>query len=198
MKQFLVLADSIGRHLRHLPGTEVLFSPGAGTRHWIKLLEDKIVSVAPDIKGVYLMMGTNDIGSNIDKTETLSNIQKILAIIRSQSQAMVFLCTVIPRLADGASPSTEVTQLNRDMKSLCRQTDMTYTKTSGAFVKRGQIEHKLYNIRYRSGRPDGIHPNYMGMRRIWHILRSSMNHHFKASGQHGDRWTVHLVRKPRL
>ena len=64
----ILLGDSIAGRIRHLKGMDIYYCPGATTTHWLHIITSNTLNIPLDkVKGVFLMVGTNDIGNNIHK-----------------------------------------------------------------------------------------------------------------------------------
>ena len=198
-KEIVVLSDSIGRGLRHLPGVEVLFSPGATITHWARIIESKTVRLSSNIKLLYIFIGTNDVGNGCQTTEIIERYKALLLTIKSEYTGRVAVCSILPRRVDGPLMSENIKELNIQIKKFKKSLEnIVYCKTHGAFAKGKTINTFLYTLRYRCGRADLIHPNQEGFVRLRWVFRQSTMHYHKDICKDGGTKLPQRILKPKL
>ena len=189
----ILLGDSIAGRVRHLPGTDTVYAPGATTRHWLRLLENNRVNIRANIKGCFLMMGTNDIGNGITPADTKENITEIIKILHEKTEADICICSILPRPIDGIKVTKEVRDLNTMLVLLAKQQpNIHFLKTYGPFNRNGKINMSMYMPRYKSGKRDLLHPSYLGACRLRQIIRTARYHYF---GKNLSKFNIKKISK---
>ena len=179
----ILLGDSIAGRLRHMRGIDIHYCPGATTSHWLNILKINTVKIDFSmIKAVFLMFGTNDIGNNIQIKQIVENFKTIINQLMSHNNIKILICGIISRPIDGPQVTLVIKALNIELRKLTMSDKrLLFVKTYGPFNKGPNIAQGMYNIKYKTGRYDLIHPSYLGACRLRQIITSTRSHYFGKS-----------------
>ncbi len=111
---------------------------------------DSVLKIHPS--KVFLMIGTNDIGSGASTDIVVENYKKI--ILKLKSSAALFVQSTLFRKKLEIGINTEIGVLNERIKSFCLQNNVIYIDLNPALAPKGYLD-KNYGT-------DGVHLNGEG------------------------------------
>lgn len=135
------------------------FGIGSDTTHGVLDRIEFIVAGQP--KAIFLLIGTNDIGTGIPQAETIRNYQSIIKRIREGSpKTQLYIQNILPRQA---SDQSAVEALNQQLQQLAAQHKATYIDLYSQFIG----EHGGIKADYSN---DELHLLGLGYRRWQQII----------------------------
>jgi lysophospholipase L1-like esterase len=153
----VVLGDSIGLWLptESLPGDRLWLNQGISgdTTAGVLARLDGLAQTRPTV--VHLMVGVNDLKTNVPEAQIVRNLERIVAQLQRQHpQARLVLYSVLPTRRDDIS-SERVRSLNNHIAYLAAQRHVAYRDLQGLFRdEMGSLRVDLTT--------DGIHLNRQG------------------------------------
>lgn len=112
---------------------------------------DTIVSTKAE--KAFLMIGTNDIGKDIDPNVTINNYNKIIDELKNNNIEPVVL-SVLYTYKDPKRDNKTINSLNVSLKQLCSKLGVTYVDLNAYLSKDGSLDRRYSN--------DGLHLNGAG------------------------------------
>ena len=139
-----LIGASLLRELRHMPGVEVMYSPGATIQHVSKLVEGKVYPWIHDTVGLFV--GTNNVGNGQYNHEIIQATEVLIQTLRPNypniKQIIVF--GLIPRQIDHNNTKTKITLLNWALKKLCKINNTTFQNSYNQFIHKGEVNDQFY------------------------------------------------------
>ena len=140
-----------------------------------------LIRLKPDVinlnpKAVVILAGINDIAGNTGPMEVKNiaeNIQS-MAEISKASGIQVLICSVLPAIdfpwSPGMNPSIKVLELNKLLRSYCRENNIIYVDYYSSMVdKKGGLRVPEY-----TSADDLVHPNKNGYDVMKSIIQNSL------------------------
>ena len=165
--RFCIIGDSIVKFVNSCESVDVFAFPGANidTIYW-KLRLGKIPFTNYEI--IVLHVGTNDYSSGIATDRILARYRRLISLFHHNNpNILIGISALIPRPCDSIETKDKLTDLNRALHNLCKESDKTrFFKTYRAFVDK-KTKETLTDL-YVSN--DRLHLNFKGVS----ILKKSL------------------------
>lgn len=129
-----ILSDSMAKHVKDIYHTTVQAFPGAT----IARLQHKISihKASTNYRYTILLIGTNDVASDLSVNEIISLFQNIITFIRSKSSTKIIISGIIPRPCDlDIDPlESRMKLVNKELKCLCLRRNIPFLHTYRIFL----------------------------------------------------------------
>ena len=132
-----LIADSMCKHVYHLPNTEVICKPGITLATIAESIFEELRYCAQNADIIIIHAGTNDINET-SINELLGIVANMVRKYRSSFCGHIALSTIIPRPRDGRAMASKV-------KAWCSANGCVCLRTHGPFLKGGRPREELFN-----------------------------------------------------
>ncbi len=119
---------------------------------------------------LFLMIGTNDIGSGVSKEEIVNNIKKIISMIKEKKpNTKIYLETIYPvnnnkRKQDNMRNNKIISDINNELKEYCENSDIYFIDVYSHLVDESNMLKDEYT-------GDGLHLNNLGYEEVTKVLK---------------------------
>ena len=119
---------------------------------------------------LFLMIGTNDIGSGVSKEEIVNNIKKIISMIKEKKpNTKIYLETIYPvnnnkRKQDNMRNNKIISDINNELKEYCENSDIYFIDVYSHLVDESNMLKDEYT-------EDGLHLNNLGYEEVTKVLK---------------------------
>ena len=119
---------------------------------------------------LFLMIGTNDIGSGMSKEDIVNNIKKIISMIKEKKpNTKIYLETIYPvnndkRKQDKRRNNKIISDINNELKKYCKNNDVYFIDIYSHLVD----EFNTLKAEYTD---DGLHLNDLGYEEVTKVLK---------------------------
>ena len=120
---------------------------------------------------LFLMIGTNDIGSGVSKEEIVNNIKKIISMIKEKKpNTKIYLETIYPvnnnkRKQDNMRNNKIISDINNELKEYCENSDIYFIDVYSHLVDESNMLKDEYT-------EDGLHLNNLGYEEVTKVLKT--------------------------
>lgn len=187
----LILSDSLGRNIRTIYKTDLLFYPGCT----INALAHKVSTGEININNynyIVLLIGTNDLapkdtwkfyksekkqgrsGENLPQHITTpipvissAYLNLFDSIIQRNDNCNIFALGIPPRPYDNHRNKYHHIEVNKELSRICHLKNITFIKSDSSFLKFGKIIEELFI--------DGLHFTSDGSERISRLIECTIN-----------------------
>ena len=165
------MSDSIAKYVDNIRNCEVRDFPGIN----INSLANKIQArrLVLDKEFTIFHVGTNNIKSH-DVGEIKSCFNNLISVTRQHSNTKIVISAILPRPLDHTALGKKVKEVNRDLKSLCKDRHVQFLHTFRPFLKNCQPIRELFAVN-----DHGLHLNLEGVRRLRQFFINSVAHLIK-------------------
>ena len=130
------------------------------------------------------MFGTNNIGKGETVAQVFEKFNVLLDFLKENFGGNIFISGILPRPCDHSTTGTLVDLLNHLLRRDAEKLNYIYLPTWKPFTRQGNPRLDHFQVRYPSGRVDGIHPNITGIHKLRQYFKQMMGHYL------GKNWAM--------
>lgn len=149
---------------------------GDTTEKLLERIKEDVIDYQP--QKLFLLIGTNDLGTGKTPTEVVNNIDKIIRTIQSESKnTKIYVESILPinnssnRKIEhdlGERKNSIIKQTNQELEKVCQKRNVTYIHTYDEFLD----EEKNLKLDYTD---DGLHLNDEGYNQLVNKIKKYLN-----------------------